>query len=453
MHDPMNMNGKRVTVCGLGDTGLSLARYAAVRGAHVQVLDSRENPPKLADLQIKVPSAQFLSSGFESNAAHDADLLLMSPGVSVGVPAVVAAAKRGITIAGDIEVFAHHVPTQTHVIGITGSNGKTTTTALTGALCAAAGLATLVAGNIGATVLDALEPIERTGVWPQAVALELSSFQLESLRSLRCTRAAVLNVSEDHLDRYASYAHYCETKANLLAQTQTQVLFRDDPLVMKMLRQDRPAITFGTSPANDQHFGIADGWLMHGHARVVETSALKLNGQHNHMNVLAALALVASLFPIDKKIVNALTSFEGLPHRMVTVATHNAVHYIDDSKATNVGAVVAGLQGLGRTAVLIAGGDGKGQDFSPLRNVIELHARAVVLIGRDAALIAQALHGIAPKVLFADSMHAAVDIASSLAQPDDAVLLSPACASLDMYRSYGHRSEAFVAAVREVQHG
>jgi UDP-N-acetylmuramoylalanine--D-glutamate ligase len=440
--DPLHISGKRVAVFGLGDTGLSLARYAFARGAaHVLVLDSRAQPPNESKLRENVPTAQLKTGIFSPDAARSSDILMMSPGVSAYEAAVSNAVARGVPIVGDIDVFARHIPTTTHTIGITGSNGKTTTTALCGALCRAAGLATLVAGNIGTTVLDELTTIERTQKWPDSIVLELSSFQLEATKALRCTSAAVLN-----------YFDYAAVKATVYAQTKRQVVNRDDPLVSTMRRSDREAVTFGQSVPTAQNYGSNKTWLLRGEERLLEVSALTLQGWHNHMNALAALALVEPVCGLSPAMLSALRAFAGLPHRMVVVGTHNEVRYIDDSKATNVGAVVAGLAGLGRKAVLIAGGDGKGQDFSPLRSVVDQHARAVVLIGRDAEKIAAALDGVAAPLRRASSLPDAVRQSAELAQSGDAVLLSPACASLDMFRNYAHRSEVFIAAVQELSH-
>jgi UDP-N-acetylmuramoylalanine--D-glutamate ligase len=448
MTSPYEFAGRNVTVLGLGPTGLSLARYAAKRGARVSVRDTRAAPPALNALRESVPAANFCADAMDASATRDADMVLLSPGVSVFEPGVRAAKARGVMVAGDIELFGQHIPDSTHTIGITGSNGKTTTTALTGHLCKHAGKRTLVAGNIGNTVLDELEVIEREGTWPDVVVLELSSFQLESTSSLRCGSATVLNISDDHLDRYPSLHEYAHTKANLLEQTTLQVINRDDILVRSMKRTDRAAVTFGGDQPESGHYGLQDGALVHGREIIASINSLRIHGHHNAMNALAALALVSPLQLATATLALALGAFEGLPHRMALVATVQGVDYIDDSKATNVGAVVAALAGLGRKAVLIAGGEGKGQDFSPLSAAVRHYARAVILIGVDGEKIHNAIKSSGVPILFCDTLEAAVPAAQKQAFFGDVVLLSPACASFDMFRNYGHRSEVFVNAVK-----
>jgi UDP-N-acetylmuramoylalanine--D-glutamate ligase len=339
------------------------------------------------------------------------------------------------------------------VIGITGSNGKTTTTTLIGELCAAAGKTVLVAGNIGTHVLDALSDIERAGVWPECVVLELSSFQLEATSRLRCMSATILNICEDHLDRYASLFDYAATKATLFAQTQLQVINRDDPLVKSMRRFDVDAVSFGGDVPLENQWGIRNGHLIGGNGFSIPAAQIGLFGHHNHMNVLAALACVGPLNIPQDRCAQVLARFNGLPHRMERIAQRNGVTYIDDSKGTNVGAVVAALEGVSQPVVLIAGGDGKGQDFSPLRAAINARARAVLLIGRDANKIESALQGCTAPISHCASLESAVAQAAALAQPGDLVLLSPACASLDMFRNYAHRSEVFVKAVASLGTG
>jgi UDP-N-acetylmuramoylalanine--D-glutamate ligase len=449
--DPLHIGGKKVAVFGLGNTGLSLARYAERRGANVRVLDSRSEPPQLAMLREEVPNAQFFGRAFDASQVTDVDHLFVSPGVSVYEPVIQAAIARGVACSGDIEVFAHHIPSSTNTLGITGSNGKTTTTALTGALCAAAGLATLVAGNIGATVLDELTRIEASASWPDAIVLELSSFQMEATRSLRCAAASILNLSEDHSDRYPSYFDYAAAKAPLFSQTALQVFNRDDPFVRAMRRPAVASLSFGTSSPTTKNFGLTQGWLARGEERLIETKAMQLVGQHNHLNALAALALVSSIASIDQSVLNALKNFKGLAHRMALIATVDGVSYVDDSKATNVGAVVSALQGLTQPCVLIAGGDGKGQDFTPLNEAVKNKARAVVLIGRDASALEVALSGSGVSVVRCDTLPDAVRSARAYARSGDMVLLSPACASLDMFKNYAHRSEVFAQAVEALR--
>jgi UDP-N-acetylmuramoylalanine--D-glutamate ligase len=323
-------------------------------------------------------------------------------------------------------------------------------------LCKAAGKDAVAAGNISPAVLDVV--LERGANQPEVWVLELSSFQLETTSSLHADAATVLNISEDHLDRYADMAEYSAAKARIFAGCSIQVLNRDDARCMSIARADCKTITFGLNkPGTEDDFGIerADGeiWMMQGTQRLLKASELQVVGLHNVANALAALALSCAIdFPMSI-LIDALRSFKGLPHRVERVAEIGGVTYYDDSKGTNVGATIAALQGLGCKAVLIAGGEGKGQDFAPLKLAVTQHARAVVLIGRDAPLIAEALNDSGVMVVRAENMGDAVQQATSLAQSGDAVLLSPACASFDMFRNYEHRAEVFVAAVDELKLG
>jgi UDP-N-acetylmuramoylalanine--D-glutamate ligase len=361
-------------------------------------------------------------------------------------------------VVGDIELLAQEI-SQAHpkprVIAITGANGKTTVTSMVGAMCAAAGLDTQVAGNISPAVLDALR--ERDEKQPQIWVLELSSFQLETTHSLDADAAVVLNVTEDHLDRYdGSMDRYAAAKLRIFQGEGMQVVNRDDARSVAMRIAGRKQICFGlNATSNDADWGIThEGgvvWLMQGSQKIMRADELQVSGLHNVANALASLALCRVLELPLEPLVEALRAFKGLPHRVEKVAEVFGVTYYDDSKGTNVGATEAALKGLGRPAVVILGGDGKGQDFSPLKNAVKEHARAVVLIGRDAPLIEKALRGCDKPILSARDMDEAVRIATDHAQAGDAVLMSPACASFDMYKNYLHRAEAFIAAVKKVE--
>ncbi len=342
------------------------------------------------------------------------------------------------------------------MLAITGSNGKTTVTALTGALCRAAGLATNVCGNIGDAVLDALPADDR---WPDVFVLELSSFQLETTRSLAPTAACVLNVTENHLDRYAGIDGYAAAKARIFMNGGIQVLNRDDPRSIAMRIPGRLVQTFGAGvPESEESWGLvargaqadrAPGtWLARGGALLAPVADLRLVGRHNALNALAALALTSAVAKIDGGVLAALTRFEGLAHRMQRIAEVSGVLFIDDSKGTTVAATQVALEGLGRPVVLIAGGDGKGQDFTPLSAAVEAHCRAVLLIGRDAPAIERALAGAKTLVEHAGTLDAAVARAVRIAAPGDVVLLSPACASLDQFSNYIERGERFAGLVR-----
>ncbi|MBI4938817.1 MAG: UDP-N-acetylmuramoyl-L-alanine--D-glutamate ligase [Nitrosomonadales bacterium] len=465
---------KKVLVLGLCETGLSLARWLSAQGARVRVADSREQPPSLAVLRAQLPQVEVCCGAFRAELLAGVDLIAISPGVPLADPLVAQAAARGIPVLGDIELFAQHInnsplplsPTLSRegrgdkreerplILAITGSNGKTTVTSMVGAMCRRAGLDTAVAGNISPAVLDVA--LERGGRQPEVWVLELSSFQLESTVTLNADAATVLNISEDHLDRYPGMAEYAAAKARIFRGSGTQVLNRDDARSLGMGLPGRAQTTFGlNAPPAESDWGIVCDsggiWLVEGGRRLLNAKELRVAGLHNVANALAALALCRAVGLPLSPLLGALRDFEGLPHRMEPVAEIGGVAYYDDSKGTNVGATVAALEGLGRPAVLIAGGEGKEQDFSPLHPAVARHARAVVLIGRDADRIAAALKGCGVAVMRAPDMAEAVRQGAALAKPGDAVLLSPACASFDMFRNYAHRAEVFVAAVHALQ--
>jgi UDP-N-acetylmuramoylalanine--D-glutamate ligase len=444
---------KSVLVLGLGETGLSMVRWLSAQSAHLRVADSRSAPPGLTEVGQYVPAGQIYCGNFNDALFDGIELIAISPGVPLRDPAVAKAVARGVAVVGDIELFAQSLPkdNRPHILAITGANGKTTVTSMVEHLCRAAGKDVVAAGNISPAVLDVV--LERGVNQPEVWVLELSSFQLETTYTLNADAATVLNISEDHLDRYADMDEYSAAKARIFSGCGVQVLNRDDERSMGMARKDCRIITFGLNPpGTESDFGIesieGETWLMQGSQRLLQASELQVAGTHNVANALAALALSRAIdFPMPA-LLDALRSFKGLPHRVERVAEFDGITYYDDSKGTNVGATIAALQGLGCKAVLIAGGEGKGQDFTPLNPVVAQHARAVVLIGRDAPLIGVALNGCGVDVLRADDMNDAVRLAAHLAQSGDAVLLSPACASFDMFRNYEHRAEVFVEAVR-----
>ncbi len=451
---------KSVLVLGLGETGLSLVRWLSAQGAHVRAADSREHPPALEALRTQHPQVELRCGIFRSELLDGINLIAISPGVPLRDPLVQKAVARGIQVAGDIELFAQSLPPQNgpKIIAITGANGKTTVTSMVGAMCRAAGMDTEVAGNISPAVLDVW--LQRNGKQPAVWVLELSSFQLETTSSLSADAATVLNISEDHLDRYDDMAGYIAAKARIFrsnGQGGVQVLNRDDAESSAMALLGRTHATFGldTPALTMDDWGIerdgADIWLAQGKRRVLKASELQVSGLHNVANALAALALCRAIDLPLAPLLGALRNFKGLPHRVEPVAEINDVIYYDDSKGTNVGATAAALKGLGRRAVAILGGDGKGQDFTALHAAVEQHARAVVLIGRDADKIAAALYDCGVPLFNAGDMDEAVSLAASQALPGDAVLMSPACASFDMYRNYVHRAEVFISAVRRLQ--
>ena len=440
-------NDKRALVVGLGLSGLSSARWLARQGYAVQVVDSRAQPPGLSALHAELPEVTVHVGGFEPSLFRDPGLLVVSPGISLHEPTIAAAIERGVEALGDVELFARVA--KAPVIAITGSNGKSTVTSLVGDMCKAAGFDVAVGGNIGVPVLDLLRDPE-----PEVYVLELSSFQLETTASLKAHAATVLNISPDHMDRYANQAEYAAAKARIFRGGGSMILNADDPVVLAMREAGRTIRHFGANPpAKDFDYGLVthagETWLARGARPLMPASDVPLPGRHNLINVLAAMALAEVMHvPLDA-MQRAVAKFRGLHHRTELVAERNGVRWIDDSKGTNVGATAAALNGMDVPVILIAGGDGKGADFSALRAPVAAHARAVVLIGRDAALIEKALGGVVP-VVYAKDMQAAVQAAAGLALSGDVVLLSPACASFDMFRNYEHRGQVFANAVKEM---
>jgi len=448
----LNLNDKQVLVLGLGDTGLSALRWLKRQGARLSVADTRATPPGLDAVRAEFPGIPVHLGAFTPSAFAAAEVIVASPGVPLAEPEVQAAIARGIPVVGDVELFAQAIAgSRAKVIAITGSNGKSTVTSLAGHLCASAGLDTVVAGNIGLPVLDALT--EREEKSPQVWVLELSSFQLETTCSLKADAATVLNISADHLDRYAGLNDYAAAKQRILAGSTLQVLNRDDALVMAMAKEGAHVQTFGLdSGSHPSDWGIVERdarrWLAKGRERLFPVDELPIAGMHNAANALAALALCRAIGLQYEPMLAALKTFKGLAHRVEFVAEVKGRKFYDDSKGTNVGATAAALKGFAAPVVLIAGGDGKGQDFTPLRDAVA-KTRAVVQIGRDGPQIEAAIAG-ACHVQRAESMEDAVQQAYALSEPGDVVLLSPACASWDMFRNYAHRAEVFITAVKEL---
>ena len=446
---------------GLGDTGLSMTRWLARQGAAVFVADTRESPPYATLLARELPDVRVSTGAFKRDDFAHVDMIAISPGIDPRVGELAVAIQRGMPVVGDVELFARELQARAdaaQLIAITGSNGKSTVTAMCGAMCDAAGQGTVMAGNIGLPVLDVLTEIDDgTRAMPDTFVLELSSFQLETTASLAPVAATMLNLSEDHLDRYDSYADYGATKARIFDGGGVQVLNRDDEHSLAMRRARRRLATFGLSaPLSDDEWGLSNVAgaqdtlsLAQGDTVLMRVAELPLAGLHNAANALAAAALCDAAGVSHAAISGALRAFKGLPHRVEKINKINNITFLDDSKGTNVGATVAALRGMQQPVVLIAGGDGKGQDFAPLA-AVAARARAVVLIGRDANLIARAIQATGVTLLRAGDMFEAVEAAYRAAKPGDAVLLSPACASYDMFRSYVHRAEVFVEAVSQL---
>jgi UDP-N-acetylmuramoylalanine--D-glutamate ligase len=466
MTNGSELSGKRVLVLGLGETGLSLARWITRDGGLVRVADTRSAPPALEALRTALPQAEVRTGAFADGLLDGTDLVAASPGVPLSMPLVQSALARGLEVVGDVELFARFLARHpgARVVAITGTNGKSTVTALAGHMCRAAGLDCEVAGNISPAVLTALMARLEARRLPEAWVLELSSFQLETTSSLVADAAAVLNVTADHLDRYPGLDAYAAAKARVFDGGGVQVLNRDDRHSTAMRRPGRRVITFGLDAAPDHDdFGLlklsGEHWLAKGATPLVPVREMRIAGLHNAANALAALAVARAIGLPLLPLLGAVRRFEGLPHRVERVAEVAGVAFYDDSKGTNVGSTVAALAGLARQmngsggkVVLIAGGEGKQQDFAPLGEAVAEAARAVVLIGRDAPLIESALAASGAEVERAGSMEEAVSRAFDAAQPGDVVLLSPACASFDMFTDYKQRGEVFCAAVKELEH-
>ncbi len=485
-----SLRDQNVLILGLGASGLAMARWCARAGAQVTVADTRPNPPQLAALAQELPSARFLCAALEPALLQStgARALFKSPGLSpLQLAALLqAAAKLGLWQSGELGLFARalrslkaqraYAPT---VLAVTGTNGKTTVTALAGQLLERAGQTVAVAGNIGPTLLDTLVQRLDANSLPEAWVLELSSFQLDAETMFEPSAGALLNITQDHLDWHGSMAGYSAAKANVFGQHGLLVLNRDEPAVMALLPapvrvkqrlQQRRWVTFGSDlPRRAGDFGLEQSggmlWLVAAQSalagakadpdeelflqRLMPADALQIRGRHNALNALAALALARAGGAALAPMLRALRDYRGEPHRVESVGVFAAVEYFDDSKGTNVGATVAALKGLGpeRKLVVMLGGEGKGQDFTPLAQPLCAYARAVILIGRDAPLIRAALASVEIPLLDAASMAQAVALARAQAQPGDAVLMSPACASFDMFDNYEHRAREFRQAV------
>ncbi len=438
-------------VVGLGKTGLSCVRHLRRLGRRVTAVDSRPSPPALSAVCEEFPEVRVTLGGFPRQVFQGVDDIVVSPGVSLAEPALEQAVAAHIPVCGDIELFARAVGA-TPVIAITGSNGKSTVTTMVADMLRMDGRCVGVGGNLGMPALSLLD-----GERPEVYVLELSSFQLETTDSLEPRVAALLNVSADHMDRYADVDQYARTKARIFTGRGAMVLNRDDARVAAMARDDREVIFYTLGVPRAGEFGLRQGrhgdTLSFGETPILATDKLTVAGLHNVANGLAAMAVASVLGVRHETMARALQDFRGLPHRCQLVAEAGGVRWFDDSKATNVGATVAAIVGLvgdlGGRLILIAGGDAKDADFSALAEPLARHVHLALLIGRDAGRIAAVAEG-AVEIVHAEGMADAVDIAHARAQSGDGVLLSPACASFDMYTSYEERGDAFAAEVRRV---
>jgi UDP-N-acetylmuramoylalanine--D-glutamate ligase len=432
-------------IVGLGRTGVSAARYLHAQGWRLAVTDTRARPPELAALSALDASIPLRLGALDDSLLEGALCVVASPGVPLALPFFAAARRRGLEIVGDIELFARTADAP--VAGVTGTNGKSTVTTLLARMAQRAGLKVRVGGNLGEPALDLLAP--GTALY----VLELSSFQLETTTHLACRAATVLNVTADHLDRYPSIEEYAAAKARIFARCDTAVVNLDDPLVMAMPRGARRTLSFSLRAALGADYAVAEQggtwWLTRRGTPLLPVARLKIKGLHNAANALAALALGEALELPLAPMLAELEEFAGLPHRSQWVAEVRGVTYINDSKGTNVGATLAAVGGMSGPLVMIAGGDGKNQDFAPLAAAFRGKVRHTVLIGRDAPLIARALAGVCTLETCA-TLAQAVHAAARAARAGDTVLLSPACASLDMFRDYTQRGAEFARAVGEL---
>ena len=433
-------------VVGLGKSGMSLVRFLARQGVSFAVADTRENPPELATLRRDYPQVEVRCGELDVEFLCRADELYVSPGLALATPALQAAAARGVKLSGDIDLFARNA--KAPIVAISGSNAKSTVTTLVGEMAVAAGKRVAVGGNLGMPALDLLSDDVELYV------MELSSFQLETTHQLGAEVATVLNVSEDHMDRYSGLPAYHLAKHRIFRGARQVVVNRQDALTRPLMSDGLPCWTFGLGAPDFKAFGLreenGEKYLAFEFQNLMPVRELKVRGAHNQANALAALALGHAVgLPFDAML-SSLRTFTGLEHRCQWVRELDGVSYYNDSKATNVGAALAAIDGLGMDMdgklVLIAGGDGKGADFSGLRDSVTRYCRAVVLIGRDADLIADALGDAVPQVRAA-SLDEAIAQCRALAQPGDAVLLSPACASFDMFKNYEERGQLFARAV------
>lgn len=436
----LDLDISKILVVGLGITGISVARFLQKLGINFAITDSRDKPPSIEVFLQEMPDVPVFTGGFDEAAFKVATHLVVSPGVSLNEKSIIKASANGAKLVSDIDLFACSVDVP--IVAITGSNGKSTVTTMLGEMAKAAGKKVAVGGNLGTPALDLLSQTAELFI------LELSSFQLERSSVLNAAAAAVLNVSADHLDRHADLAEYARTKQQIFNGNGAMVINADDPVVNAMRKAGRRLFTF--SIKKDADFYIARKgeaeYLTYNGQRLMPLTELPLEGRHNAANALAALALGVSIGLPEQAMCHALRAFKGLDHRMQRVAEIQGVSWVNDSKATNIGACVAALQGYENKVILIAGGDAKGADMSELTPAIKEKAKTVVLMGKDAPLIKQALNGSVP-VYSAGNMAEAVQISARLAQAGDHVLLSPACASLDQYKNYQDRGEQFTKAV------
>ena len=440
----LNPDKSVVFIVGLGTTGLSIVRFLMRYHFKFSLVDSRTQPPMVEQLKDEFPAVKLISGDFKHIDFSEATHLIVSPGIALDQPEIKAACLNGATLVSDIDLFA--LSTNTPIVAITGSNGKSTVTTMLGEMGRVAGKKTVMGGNLGAAALDLLT--ENAALY----VLELSSFQLERTHVLNATAATVLNISADHLDRHKTLETYILEKEKVFRGDGRMVLNADDPIVASMQIQGRDPLWFSLCQSLDFHLASRENCedLVYNHHYLMSSDDLPLEGRHNKANTLAALALGYAVGLDFNKMCLALRKFKGLAHRMQMVAKINEVHWVNDSKATNVGACIAALNGYDDKIILLAGGDAKGADMNELQLSVKQNVKSIILMGKDAKLIEQALNHCIP-LYHASSMKTAVLFAAKIARVGDTVLLSPACASLDQYKNYQQRGDCFVAAVMALE--
>ncbi|MGQ9425994.1 UDP-N-acetylmuramoyl-L-alanine--D-glutamate ligase [Gilvimarinus sp. F26214L] len=437
-------------IIGTGETGLSVARYLASKNQRFVMFDTRQAPPNLERVKADFPDVRLELGDLRATSLQHVTRVIVSPGVSPDEAALREVRERGVPVLGDIQLFVNEISAP--LVAITGSNGKSTVTTLVGEMLKTAGMRVAVGGNLGTPALDLLGEVE-----PDVYVLELSSFQLETVDSVNAEVATILNISLDHLDRHAGLLDYHRIKQRVYFGAKKVVVNREDPLTQPPLRPDQVLCSFGLDRPDLGHFGLieegGESWLAFGLQKLLSAKELRLQGRHNLANALAALAIGHHMGADVQRMLETLRRFPGLVHRCQWVGERDGIDFINDSKGTNVGATLAAIQGLARTParlILIAGGEGKGADFSELAPVMKESLRALVSIGVDGEQIATVARSVGVNVIAASSMEDAVHKAATAAEPGDAVLLSPACASFDMFSSYMDRGERFMAAVEEL---
>lgn len=440
----LDKSRKLKVVIGLGKTGMSCVSYLAKQGFAVAIVDSRIDPPCLTEFKKDFPQVLSHFGNFAAPFLDQAEELIISPGVSLKEPAIVALVAKGVKPIGDIELFARAV--RAPVVAITGANGKSTVTSLVGEMAQASGINVKVGGNLGMPALDLLDDVAELYV------MELSSFQLETTYSLAAAAAVILNITPDHMDRYADLSEYLVAKQRIYHNCKIAVINRDDPFTHQNAQLPKQIISFGLNAPSVGEFGIVDNWLAFGNEKLIAIDELRIKGMHQVANALGALALGRAVGLPFLAMIKALREFSGLKHRCQWVKKINSVDWFNDSKGTNVGATKAAIEGLGASisgkVILIAGGLGKDADFTLLRDAVQKHVRTVILIGKDAPIIGKALEN-TTSILFADySLENALDMAKKSAKSGDAVLFSPACASFDMFKNFEHRGDVFMELVK-----